>query len=180
MENLTWAKVGAVVAVALVVQVVLCNPIVILGAHPDLMVVLPVTAGIVAGPEIGSVIGFVAGMVADLVVPTPFGLSAVVFTLAGYGAGSFVASPYGNDFYNARITGSVLGVIASTLGYALAAAIIGQPGIVTWHLFATLAVVAAGSLVFSPVVFVAWRWALSSIGRLGFGPRVPSGGSALR
>ena len=38
--------------------------------------------------ETGSVVGFVAGAVADLFLPTPFGLSALTFSLVGFAVGS--------------------------------------------------------------------------------------------
>lgn len=180
LEDFTWLKVLIVIVVSMVIQGALLDQIVILGAHPDLMIVLPVTAGIVGGAEVGAVLGFFAGVAGDLLLSTPFGLSALVFVLVGYGAGAVVNSPLGSDFYNARIFGATVGTILGTLIYALIAAVIGQPGIISLHLFETLSVVGLGGLALSPAVFVVWRWALADIRSLGFGPRVPSGGSALR
>lgn len=179
-EDLTWVKVMIVIVFALVIQDVLLNQIVILGSHPDLMIILPVTAGIVGGAEVGAVVGFFAGGAIDLILVTPFGLSALVFVLIGYGAGAVVRSGLGSDFYNARIFGATVGTIGGTFVYAIVAMVIGQPGIISLHLFETLSVVGLGALVLSPAVFVVWRWALADIRGLGFGPRVPSGGSALR
>jgi rod shape-determining protein MreD len=58
------------------------------GVHPDIMVLLPVVAGIVGGPGRGASMGFVAGLASDLLLPTPFGLSALVGCLLGFGVGA--------------------------------------------------------------------------------------------
>ena len=57
------------------------------GVHPDIMVLLPIVAGLIGGPSRGATIGFGTGLVADLFLPTPFGLSALVGCLVGFGTG---------------------------------------------------------------------------------------------
>ena len=57
------------------------------GVHPDVMVLLPIVAGIIGGPSRGATIGFGTGLVADLFLPTPFGLSALVGCLLGFAVG---------------------------------------------------------------------------------------------
>ena len=52
---------------------------------PDIMVLLPIVAGIIGGPARGATIGFGTGLVSDLFLPTPFGLSALVGCLLGFG-----------------------------------------------------------------------------------------------
>lgn len=179
-EDFTWVKVALVIVASMFLQDVLFNQIVVFGSHPDLMIVLTVAAGILGGAEIGAVIGFFAGFAADLLVQTPFGLSAFVYVVVGYAIGSFVNSAFGHDFYSARVFGTFLGSIFATLVYALIAAIIGQPGILTAQLAVTVSVVGIGSLIVAPVVCASWGWALADMRRLGMGSHMPSGGSALR
>ena len=57
------------------------------GAHPDLLWLLPITAALLDGPETGAIVGFWAGLSFDLVLPTPFGLSALVGCILGYATG---------------------------------------------------------------------------------------------
>ncbi len=57
------------------------------GVHPDIMVLLPIVAGLVGGPGTGASMGFGAGLVADLFLPTPFGLSALVGCMIGFTVG---------------------------------------------------------------------------------------------
>ena len=76
-----------VVAAFVVVQETLMLDLRIGGVHPDIMVLLPIVAGIAGGPARGATMGFGAGLVADLFLPTPFGLSALVGSLVGFGMG---------------------------------------------------------------------------------------------
>jgi len=180
LESITWLKVAGVIVLSMFIQDVLLNQIVILGSHPDLMLVLPITAGIAGGAEVGAVIGFFGGIAADLVLSTPFGLSALAYVVIGYAVGSFIASPLGHDFYSARVFGTTLGCIFGTLFYAVVAAFIGQPGILNSQLIVTTVIVGLGGLALAIPVFRAWGWALSDTQRFSLGSRMPSGGSALR
>ena len=79
----TWPGATIVIVVVLVVQHTLLDAVRVDGAHPDVMLLLPMAAGYAAGPDRGAVFGFVAGLLADLFLPTTFGLSALVGCLLG-------------------------------------------------------------------------------------------------
>jgi rod shape-determining protein MreD len=81
------ARICFVVFLFVTVQLTLMLDLRVGGIHPDIMVVLPVVAGIVGGPGRGASVGFGTGLVADLFLPTPFGLSALVGCLIGFGVG---------------------------------------------------------------------------------------------
>jgi len=81
------ARITLVVFLFVLVQETLMLDIRVGGVHPDIMVVLPIVAGIVGGPGRGASMGFGTGLVADLFLPTPFGLSALVGSLIGFGVG---------------------------------------------------------------------------------------------
>ena len=81
------ARVTLVVLLFVIVQQTLMLDLRIGGVHPDIMVLLPIVAGIVGGPSRGATMGFGAGLVADLFLPTPFGLSALVGCLIGFAVG---------------------------------------------------------------------------------------------
>jgi rod shape-determining protein MreD len=81
------SRVGLVVVGFVTVQQTLMLDIRVGGVHPDVMVLLPIVAGIVGGPARGASMGFGSGLVADLFLPTPFGLSALVGTMIGFGVG---------------------------------------------------------------------------------------------
>ena len=80
-------RVVMVVLLFVIVQETLVLDLRLGGVHPDIMVLLPIVAGIVGGPARGTSMGFGAGLVADLFLPTPFGLSALVGSLVGFAVG---------------------------------------------------------------------------------------------
>lgn len=179
-EDLTWLKIAGVIVISMVIQDLFLNEIAIFGSHVDLMLVLPVTAAIIGGAELGAFMGFFTGFAADLLLPTPFGLSALVYVLVGYAVGSFVSSAFGHDFSRARVLGTTLGCLFGTLFYAVVAAFIGQPGILNSQLIVTTMVVGVGGFLLAIPAFRAWNWALRDMRLSSFHARMPSGGSALR
>lgn len=88
MTGRTAVRVGLVVVLFLTVQQTLMLDLRIGGVHPDIMILLPIVAGIVGGPARGASMGFVTGLVSDLFLPTPFGLSALVGCLLGFAVGA--------------------------------------------------------------------------------------------
>jgi rod shape-determining protein MreD len=80
-------RVPLVLLVALVLHTAVLNQFRIFGVMPDVMLLLAIAAGLEAGPSYGAVAGFVTGMIADLFLPTPLGLSALVFSVTGYATG---------------------------------------------------------------------------------------------
>ncbi|MDQ3896073.1 MAG: rod shape-determining protein MreD, partial [Actinomycetota bacterium] len=70
---------------ALLIQTTVLSRMRFWGVMPDFMLLVAVAAGITAGPTRGPALGFTSGMLIDLFLPTPLGLSALVFTLVAYG-----------------------------------------------------------------------------------------------
>lgn|SRR5487761_2253639 len=176
MPLASWARLVALFFFALVVQIAFLNQIVVSGVHPDLMVILPVAAGLTAGAQRGAAIGFVAGLFADLVVQLPYGLSSLTFVLAGFVAG-LVARASSSAQATAAETVSCAVLSTATMAlYVLIGTIIGQSGLLSSQTLAALAMVGVSALVLSyPVLRLtagAMRGASSS-------HSVPSGGSAL-
>jgi rod shape-determining protein MreD len=56
--------------------------------RPDAMVLLPIAAGMLGGSERGAVVGFFAGLMSDLFLQTPMGLSALTYSVVGFGVGA--------------------------------------------------------------------------------------------
>lgn len=81
---LRLARMGAVFAGALVLQVAVMSDLQVLGAMADLMMLLAIAAGTLTNPHRAALYGFVAGVVYDSMLVTPFGLSALIYALAAY------------------------------------------------------------------------------------------------
>ena len=82
-------RLAAVLVLALLLQTTVVPDLRVLGVCADLMMLCTVCAGLAGGPELGGVVGFGAGLMTDLfLTTTPLGLSALSFSVVGYGVGS--------------------------------------------------------------------------------------------
>ena len=173
----SWLRLVAVLFAALLFQVCVLDEIIVSGTHPDAMVVLVAAAGVVGGPVRGAMVGFAAGLMADLAVRLPFGLSALSFTLVGFGVSFLSTAAAGRDLPGARNALVLCGALGGTLLYGLIGAILDQPGMVSEALTRALLVVGLGAIILgSPALWVL-RWVLTpSAGPSGLA--VPHGGSA--
>ena len=151
------AKVALVVVVALVLQVCLFAQFSFDGARPDVLVLLAVTAGFVAGPEKGAIVGFSAGLAFDVVLATPFGLSALVYTLVGYSVGVLGANVVRAAWWISPLLVGVASAAAMVV-YALVGGLLGQATLEGPPLAAIVAVVAASNVVLAPLAIRAVWW----------------------
>jgi rod shape-determining protein MreD len=147
--------------VALLLQTSVLVRLRIFGVMPDFMLLIAVAAGITAGPTRGAGLGFAAGMVIDLFLPTPLGLSALVFTLVGYGVGVANTGVIRSAWYIPMLTaggGSVAGVVL----YAVAGSMLGER-MLTGHLVTIAVVVGVSNAVLAPVAVRLVSWSLGSM-----------------
>ncbi len=148
-----------VVALFVVVQETVAVKLRIAGFHPELMLLVPIAAGMVTGPREGAIAGFLAGIAIDLLLPTPFGLTALVGCLTGVAVG--------------RATGSLtrevrwvpmLVALAASAGavmlYAVLGAVLGQEQFLRVNLAGLVLVVALVNAVLAPAAQRVVRWAL--------------------
>lgn len=161
MSPRTVVRVVVLVVVTLVVQWTLGMDVVVGGAHPDLVVLLPIAAGIAAGPDEGAIVGFVAGMAADLLLPTPFGLSALVGCLVGFGVGATTGD------LTRRVWWFPAGVaLVASAGwvmlYAVLGAVLGEQQFLSVDLPAVVLVVSVCNAVLAAPAVAAARWAMAS------------------
>ncbi len=96
------------------------------GVHPDIMVLLPIVAGIIGGPSRGATIGFGTGLVADLFLPTPFGLSALVGSLLGFAVGLATIALDRTAWWLAPVA-ALGGSALYELTYGALGSVLGQP-----------------------------------------------------
>jgi rod shape-determining protein MreD len=82
------ARVSFVLVLALTVQVGIAPQLPVLGVQGDVMLLIAIAGGLAAGPDRGAAVGFASGLAYDLLLQTPFGLSALTYSLVAYLAGS--------------------------------------------------------------------------------------------
>jgi rod shape-determining protein MreD len=153
---------------ALLLQTTLLARLRIFGVMPDFMLLLAVAGGITAGATRGATIGFASGMLIDLFLPTPLGLSALVFTLVGYGVGVANTGVLRSAWYIPVLTAGGASVAGVTL-YALIGSVLGER-MVDGHLVTIALVVGLTNAVLAPVAVKLVDW---SLGSLQSGPRIP-------
>jgi rod shape-determining protein MreD len=85
---MTPVRLTLVLLSALVLQASLVADVRFLGVSIDLLLLITIAAGLTGGSDRGAVIGFIAGVGMDLLLDTPFGLSALAYSLTGYIVGS--------------------------------------------------------------------------------------------
>ena len=150
-------RLGVWILVTLVVQVSLFSRFSMDGARPDVMVLVVVAAAFVMGPERGATVGFVAGLAFDVVLTTPFGLSALVYTLVGWGAGSVGLSLVRTSWWIApMLFGLASG--AAMVVYAVVGEIFGQATLRGPDLGAIVVLVAGLNAVLAPLALRCARW----------------------
>jgi rod shape-determining protein MreD len=109
-------RLGALLVIALVLQISVMSDLRVSGVAPDLMLLLAVCAGMADGPETGAIVGFVAGLLIDLFLQTtPLGLSALTYCIVGFGVGALRRTVIRDNWWLAPLTG----LIASGAGVAL-------------------------------------------------------------
>jgi rod shape-determining protein MreD len=154
---MTGVRAAGVLVLALVVQSAVVVDLRVLGVHGELLLLVPIAAGLTIGPDRGAVAGFIAGMALDLLVTTPFGLSALTYSLVGYGVGAFQAGVLRTSRWLpivAALAGTALGVAF----FALAATVVGEEGLLRGELgrVALVASVMNGLLVLPAVRIARW------------------------
>src|SRR5581483_11968936 len=82
-----FVRLSALGTFLVIVQVSVFPHLRLLGAVPDLGLLLTVTVGFNLGPEAALLTGFGTGLAYDLFLETPLGLSALAYALTGYAVG---------------------------------------------------------------------------------------------
>jgi rod shape-determining protein MreD len=119
--------------VVLTIQTTLLAEIEPFGVILNLVLGFVIAAGVAGGPERGAIAGFVLGIMFDLVLVTPFGLSALVFGLAGFGIGYVKTSITVEQTWWMTCLFTFVGSAAAVVMYAVGGTLIGQEGWVRWH-----------------------------------------------
>lgn len=152
------AKVAPIIVATLVLQVCLFGTFSFDGARPDLMVILAIAAGFIAGPERGALVGFAAGLAFDVVLATPLGLSAFVYTIVGYAAGLVGVNIVRSAWWITPLFAAVCSALAMIF-YAVVGEVLGQATLAGPPLTSIVVIVALVNAVLAPLAVRALTWA---------------------
>ncbi len=156
-------RLALVTLLLLLVQSTVLLSIRIGGIHPDILWLLPITAALLAGPETGALVGFWSGLAFDLVLPTPFGLSALVGCLLGYSIGAATAAVDRRAVWLKPVA-AVVGSVAADMLFSVLGAIFGQQQMVQVDYLSLFVIVAVSSALLVLPVSRLMRWALFAEG----------------
>ncbi len=146
---------------ALLLQTTVLARMRVFDVMPDFMLLVAISGGITAGPTRGAALGFASGMLIDLFLSTPLGLSALVFTLVGYGVGVANTGVLRAAWYIPVLTAGAASVAGVVL-YALVGSMLGEP-MIDGHLVTIAAVVGLSNAVLAPVAVKFVDWSLGSL-----------------
>jgi rod shape-determining protein MreD len=117
---------GAMVLMAVALQSTLLARLTLLGVIPQLVLVVVVSLAFLDGPRVGVVVGFAGGLLQDLLLPQSIiGLTALVYTLVGYGVGSLRQFAPGESVWSPVFAVALASAVAE-VSYAMLAIILGQ------------------------------------------------------
>lgn len=145
-------RLGALTILLVVVQVTVFPHMRLLGAVPDLGLLLALAVAYREGPEAGLVVGFSAGLLYDLFLETPTGLCALSYSLTAYAVGVLQAGVLRAPRFVALFLGGLGGLVAGTAFVAIGVLVGAEVGF-TEHTFAVIAAAALYDAVLAPLVF---------------------------
>jgi rod shape-determining protein MreD len=160
MTARSLVRVALVIFLVLMVQQTVMLALRVGGAHPDLLWLLPITAALIDGPETGAIVGFWSGLAFDLVLPTPFGLSALVGCLLGFATGTLTAAVDPRAAWLKPVA-ALTGSVAADMLFAVLGAVLGQQQMVQVDFLSLFLVVGVSSVVLVLPVSRLMRWALA-------------------
>lgn len=154
---------AVVVLSLLLLQLSLFSDLRISGRAPDLLLVAAIVAGLTGGPDRGAITGFVGGLALDLFLPTPLGLSALAYAVAGWSVGQTENAIVGEHPWIViplSAAGSTIGVAT----FVTVGELLGQPNLYTERFLGTAIVTAVYNSVLAWPVARLFRWAWTSPG----------------
>lgn len=160
LSDIGVARVGAVAAlmvVAFALQSTLLTRATILGVIPQVLLVVIVSLAYSEGARVGLVVGFFGGLLQDLLIPESIiGLYALVYTLIGFGVGSFRKYAVGDSVWTPVFVVAASSAVAE-IGYATLAIIMGQQWVSLSFTTKVTGLVVLYNTLLTPFIFPAVR-----------------------
>lgn len=155
IRSILWAL--AILGVLLVLQSTVLGSVALLGAKPQLLLLVFVVLATQNGSWASQIVGFVLGFAIDMVTVAPLGFHAFQFALAGYlfGLGS------GKVYLDPLVLPALLGLLATLYDVFSALVLntlfnLGQP--ITAYFNLSLLFQCLFNVILAPAVFLAYGW----------------------
>jgi rod shape-determining protein MreD len=153
-----WIRYFLLIVSLVVLQTALFPSLRVWGAAPDLLLVATVAVAYERGPETGAVFGFASGLAIDCFLSSPLGVSALAFSLVGYGVGVFQSGLVRSSRWMTPVLGGVGGLVGGFLWIGIAS-IAGQEDLFVSATFRILVLAAIYDALMALWIFPFARWA---------------------
>jgi rod shape-determining protein MreD len=161
VSSVRLLRLAVVLLGTLLVQYTIGLDIRVAGVHPDVTWLLPICAALCAGPEAGALVGFCTGLATDLLLPTPFGLSALIGCLLGFATGLATRALDRTVWWLPPLAAAAGSALAVML-YAVLGAVLGQQQFLKVDLGAVVALVTVTNALLSWPAMRVMGWALTA------------------
>jgi rod shape-determining protein MreD len=161
----TRIRLTVVVLVAFLLQVTFFVDLHPFGVAPELALLVAIHAGREGGPDRGAVVGFAAGLLYDLELGSPLGLWALTGCLVAYVMGVLTENLHRPTGIVATISTGAASV-GGVIFFAVAAALVGQRGMLDGDLLRIALLVGVVNFAISPLAGRALRWAYRPSGAM--------------
>lgn len=144
---------AAVIVVTLALQSTLLAQATVLGVIPQVVLVVVVSFAYLDGERVGVVTGFSAGLLQDLLpFPAVIGLTALVYTLVGYGVGVLRQYAPADSVWTPVLAVALASAVAE-FGYASLSIILGEPWVGVGYTARVAGLVVLYNTLLTPFVF---------------------------
>ena len=152
------ARLAALVVVTVLIQVAAVSQVQLFGTNADLLPLVVAAVGLLCGSLSGAIFGFAVGLFADTALVQTMGLSSLVYTVAGYGAGRLRELRDAQAAVIPMVVGAAATAIA-TLGFGLMNFMLGIDAPVSFLLLRQiLATILLNAVISLPVFALVRRW----------------------
>ncbi|MGI8802668.1 MAG: rod shape-determining protein MreD [Solirubrobacteraceae bacterium] len=153
-----WLRLAGLGLAAAILQVAAVSQFTVFGVTADVTPLVVASAGLLTGSVAASLLGFGMGLFVDLALVQTLGISALIYTLVGYGVGRL------RELRAPQATFTPLGVgaaatAAATIGFSMIEFLLGVAAPVSFLLVRqTLATIVLNTLIALPVYSLVRRW----------------------
>lgn len=156
-----YLRVAFLVLLAVIVQVTVAPYLKVLGAKPDVSLVVVVCLALMRGPLWGAAGGFAAGLLMDIALVQTMGITSLLLTLAGYFSGRYAEGVDENSWVPPLLMVFISTVFVQALN-AVIMFLFGVEASVSYVAFRIILPSAILNALLAAPVFVLCRWWLKA------------------
>lgn len=153
-----WLRYFLLIVSLVVLQTALFPSLKVWDTAPDLLLVATIAVAYERGAETGAVFGFCGGIVVDCFLSSPLGVSALAFSLVGYGVGVFQSGLVRSTRWMAPVLGGLGGLVGATL-WVVIASIVGTESLFDVTTLRAVLVASLYDALVAVAIFPFARWA---------------------